>query len=287
MVEWSHGVSHSLSRLVWPCVHEILDPSNTRCPDFVPGCSGTCARQCETDTADSASSDDEPDPAPRCEECADNPDERLFSRVLKFLPHFWACIVTGMLLGLDPMDRELLDDDVQLMFGVEDCIEVKREHSARTIQVRWRRLQVRRSGACPSPAEQGGAQKGTPADETAESAEQPADDSAESYDPSRNDAKRAVAAPLLIAARVAAILDARRRQRLAAGPPAIQWLAASAIGIILLALVAGTLAGPASVPTHAIDGPFTVGDPGGDAALRSDALSSVAHRISEGLIARA
>jgi hypothetical protein len=67
-----------------------FDPSNTRCPDFVPGCSGTCARQYETDTTDSASSDDEPDPAPRCEECADNPDERLFSRVLKLLPHFWA-----------------------------------------------------------------------------------------------------------------------------------------------------------------------------------------------------
>jgi hypothetical protein len=80
----------------------------------------------ETDTADSASSDDEPDPALRCEECADNPDERLFSRVLKFLPHFWACIVTGMLLGLDPMDRELLDDDVQLMFVVKDCVEVRR-----------------------------------------------------------------------------------------------------------------------------------------------------------------
>ncbi|KOO45985.1 hypothetical protein Ctob_016633, partial [Chrysochromulina tobinii] len=100
-----------------------FDPSNTRCPDFVPGCSGTCARQYETDTTDSASSDDEPDPAPRCEECADNPDERLFSRVLKFLPHFWACIVTGMLLGLDPMDRELLDDDAQLMFVVHDCVE--------------------------------------------------------------------------------------------------------------------------------------------------------------------
>jgi hypothetical protein len=45
-----------------------------------------------------------------------------------------------MLLGLDPMDRELLDDDVQLMFVVKDCVEVKREHSARTIQVWWRRL---------------------------------------------------------------------------------------------------------------------------------------------------
>ncbi|KOO32538.1 retrotransposon like protein, partial [Chrysochromulina tobinii] len=130
-----------------------FDPSNTRCPDFVPGCSGTCARQYETDTADSASSDDEPDPAPRCEECADNPDERLFSRVLKFLPHFWACIVTGMLLGLDPMDRELLDDDVQLMFVVHDCVEVKRDHSARTIQGATADEALRQSSLDPAALE--------------------------------------------------------------------------------------------------------------------------------------
>jgi hypothetical protein len=172
------------------------------------------------------------------------------------------------------------------MFVVHDCVEVKRDHSARTIQVRWRRFKARRSGACPPPPADG-AQKGPPADEPAESTEQLADDPAEPADPSRDDATRAAMAPLLIATRMAAILDARRRQRLSAGPPAIRWLAASAIGIVLLALIAGTLAGPTSVPTQAIDGPFTDGDPGGDAALRSNALSSVAHRISERLLARA
>lgn len=127
------------------------------------------------------------------------------------------------------------------------------------------------------------------ADETAEPAEKPADEPAEPADPSRDDAMRAAMAPLLIATRVTAILDARRRQRLAAAPPAMQWLAASAIGIILFALVAGPLAGPTSAPIseNAFDRPFTDGDPGSDAVLRSDALSSVAHRISAGLIARA
>jgi hypothetical protein len=193
-----------------------LDPSNNQGPDFVPGCSGACAlRQCAIGTTDSARSDDNPDPAPRCKDCTDNPDD--------------------------------LGDE-------------------------------RANG--PTAEKH--------ADETADFAAQPADESpAEPADPSRDDAMRAAVAPLLIASRVAAILDARRRQRLTAGPPAVQWLAASAIGIILFALVAGSLVGPTSAPIHAIDGPFSDGDPGGDAVLRSDALSSVAHRISEGLIARA
>jgi hypothetical protein len=70
-------------------------------------------------------------------------DERLFMRVLEFLPYFWACIVTGMLLALDMVDRGLLDDDVQLKFTAHECVEVKREHSARTIQTWWRRLRSR------------------------------------------------------------------------------------------------------------------------------------------------
>jgi hypothetical protein len=81
------------------------------------------------------------------------------------------------------------------------------------------------------------------------SAKQFADDPAEPADPSRDDAKRAAMAPLLIATRMAAILDARRRQRLSAGPPAIRWLAASAIGIVLLALIAGTMLLSLIVPT--------------------------------------
>ena len=80
------------------------------------------------------------------------------------------------------------------------------------------------------PADESTAEKS--ADETAEPAEKPADEPAEPADPSRDDAMRAAMAPLLIATRVTAILDARRRQRLAAAPPAMQWLAASAIGII-------------------------------------------------------
>ena len=70
-------------------------------------------------------------------------DERLFSRLLVFLPYFWACVVTGMLLALDVVDRGLLEDDVQLKFTAAECIEVKREHVARTIQVWWRYLAAR------------------------------------------------------------------------------------------------------------------------------------------------
>jgi hypothetical protein len=128
-----------------------------------------------------------------------------------------------------PAEHSVLDPlgPAQLMFVVHDCVEVKRDHSARTIQVRWRRFKARRSGACPPPPAEG-AQKGPPADEPAESAEQLADDPAEPADSSRDDATRAAMAPLLIATRMAAILDNRRRQRLSAGPPAIRWLATHA-----------------------------------------------------------
>ena len=49
------------------------------------------------------------------------------------------------MLALDAADRGLLDDDVQLGFTANECIDVKREHVARTIQVWWRYLRARRS----------------------------------------------------------------------------------------------------------------------------------------------
>ena len=79
--------------------------------------------------------------------------ERLFSRVLAlglglayFHPiYFAACFVTGMLLGMSAWDRSLLQDDKQLVFSIAECVEVKREHSARSIQVWWRWLTARRA----------------------------------------------------------------------------------------------------------------------------------------------
>lgn len=74
--------------------------------------------------------------------------ERLFVRLLALglgLSYFVACFVTGMMLALDVEDRGLLEDDEQLRFTAAECISVKREHVARTIQVWWRYLRARRS----------------------------------------------------------------------------------------------------------------------------------------------
>jgi len=89
--------------------------------------------------------------------------ERLFSRVLAlglglayFHPiYFAACFVTGMLLGMSAWDRSLLQDDKQLEFSIAECIDVKREHSARSIQVWWRWLTTRRSRDNPPPPPEG------------------------------------------------------------------------------------------------------------------------------------
>ena len=75
--------------------------------------------------------------------------EHLFARLLVFLPYFWACIVAGMMLALDAADRGALNDDVQLQFTAEECIDVKREHAASTIQVWWRYLTARRARYSP------------------------------------------------------------------------------------------------------------------------------------------
>jgi len=72
--------------------------------------------------------------------------ERLFVRVLALglgLSYFAACFVTGMLLGLSAADRSILQDDQQLEFSADECVQVKQEHSARSIQVWWRWLAAR------------------------------------------------------------------------------------------------------------------------------------------------
>ena len=69
--------------------------------------------------------------------------ERLFAKVLALglgLSYFMVCVVTGMLLALSTDDRVLLEDDAQLRFSAAECVEVKREHMARSIQVWWRYL---------------------------------------------------------------------------------------------------------------------------------------------------
>ena len=74
--------------------------------------------------------------------------ERLFARVLALnlgLSYFMACVVTGMLLALGTAARLLLDDDAQLRFTAAECVEVKREHMARSIQAWWRYLTARRA----------------------------------------------------------------------------------------------------------------------------------------------
>eukprot|EP00900_Chrysochromulina_parva_P016661 jgi/Chrpa1/24997/Chrysochromulina_OHIO_Genome00025755-RA len=63
--------------------------------------------------------------------------EHLFMRVLALglgLSFFAACFVTGMLLGLSAADRALLHDERQLEFTADECVQVKQEHSARSIQ---------------------------------------------------------------------------------------------------------------------------------------------------------
>ena len=80
--------------------------------------------------------------------------ERLFVRVLALglgLSCFVACYVTGMMLALDMEDRVRLDDDEQLEFTATECVDVKREHVARTIQVRWRYQTARRAQARSPP----------------------------------------------------------------------------------------------------------------------------------------
>ena len=80
--------------------------------------------------------------------------ERLFVRLLALglgLSYFVACFVTGMMLALDTDDRRLLDDDGQLKFTAAECIGVKREHVARTIQVWWRYLTAHRAQARSPP----------------------------------------------------------------------------------------------------------------------------------------
>ena len=54
-----------------------------------------------------------------------------------------------MLLGLSAADRSLLRDDTQLEFSADECVQVKQEHSARSIQVWWRWLTTRRSKTDP------------------------------------------------------------------------------------------------------------------------------------------
>ena len=74
--------------------------------------------------------------------------EYLFMRVLALglgLSFFAACFVTGMLLGLSAADRSILQDDKQLEFSADECVQVKQEHSARSIQVWWRWLTARRA----------------------------------------------------------------------------------------------------------------------------------------------
>ena len=62
-----------------------------------------------------------------------------------FLPYFVACFVTGMMLALNKEDRGLLDNYEQLKFTATKCIEVKRAHVARPIQVWWQYLTARRA----------------------------------------------------------------------------------------------------------------------------------------------
>ena len=79
--------------------------------------------------------------------------ERLFMRVLALslgLSYFMACAVTGMLRALDVADRLLLEDEAQLAFTAAECVEVKREHSARSIQVWWRWLTAPRTRTPPT-----------------------------------------------------------------------------------------------------------------------------------------
>ena len=78
--------------------------------------------------------------------------ERLFERVLALslgLSYFVACFVTGMMLASHKEDRVRLDNDVQLQFTAAECLYVKREHVARTIQVWWRYLTARRARNSP------------------------------------------------------------------------------------------------------------------------------------------
>jgi hypothetical protein len=65
--------------------------------------------------------------------------------LLVFLPYFVACFVTGMMLALNKEDRGLLDNYEQLKFTATECIEVKRAHVARPIQVWWQYLTARRA----------------------------------------------------------------------------------------------------------------------------------------------
>ena len=51
--------------------------------------------------------------------------------------------------------RLLLDDDAQLRFTAAECVEVKREHMARSIQAWWRYLTARRARYSP-PLPRGG-----------------------------------------------------------------------------------------------------------------------------------
>ena len=74
--------------------------------------------------------------------------ERLFERVLALglgLSYLVACFVTGMMLALNKEDRGLLENDEQLRFTATECVEVKRAHVARTIQVWWRYRRARTS----------------------------------------------------------------------------------------------------------------------------------------------
>ena len=58
-----------------------------------------------------------------------------------------------MMLALHKEDRVRLDNDVQLQFTAAECLYVKREHVARTIQVWWRYLTARRARNSPPPPE--------------------------------------------------------------------------------------------------------------------------------------
>ena len=80
--------------------------------------------------------------------------ERLFTRVLALtlgLSYLMACFVTGMMLALGPTDRALLEDEAQLEFTAAECIDVKREYGARTIQAWWRRRATCRISPPPLP----------------------------------------------------------------------------------------------------------------------------------------
>ena len=189
------------------------DTRNTRCPDFVPGCTGSCcARQFGY---------------VEMRDRIVKARGRIMKARIKIEPDRW--------LEPDPPTARC-----------EECAD-----------------------------EPSGALKGAPD----EPADKPADEPVE---------KPAGPAKIPAAKAVRTAPDTHRR------PVATLWRA-SAIGIVLLALVAGALIGPISapIPVDAVVGldaivrSFSDGDPGGDSALRSDALSSVAHRVSKGLVARA